>query len=141
MPSRRSVTSVGPGVITVEKIELPLASAPPETPSQPVVGLKEVRLLHNMVVQTEDGKSKLLARGEVVSIDLVAPRWRTTEFVEDVSEYRRDKVCLLHDMSVCLPSFDGDRTVWRERLFSAYSLVDLKTLPNRIVVAWVANAV
>jgi hypothetical protein len=55
----------------------------------------------------------------------VPERLRTSDLIEDPDQYRRGKVVLLHDMSCALPSFDGERTVWREELFSAYSLVDL----------------
>ena len=130
---RRNVTSVGPG-ITVEKIELDPVSAPVETHGKPITpGLKEVRLTCNLIVPTDDGKSKLIRRGETIPLKDVPERWRTTEFIEALDEYKRDKVMMLHDFTCCVPNFDGERTVWREKLFSAYSLVDPATIPNRIV--------
>jgi hypothetical protein len=92
-----------------------------------------VRLKHNFIVPDAEGKSRLIARGEVIPFEDVPERWRTDEMIEHVEEFSRDKVMLLHDMSCAVPNFDGQSTVWREKLFSAYSLVDLKTLPNRIV--------
>jgi len=134
MPSRKA--DVGPG-ITVEKIELRPIPPPVEIPPGKPLTEKEVgarvRLLHNMITAGPEGKSVLIPRGEIVDLETVPERWRTAEYIEGPEEFRRDKVQLLHDMTFAMPSFDGDRTVWRERLFSAYSLVDLKTFPNRIV--------
>jgi hypothetical protein len=104
-----------------------------ETHGKPVTGLKEVRLLHNIIIEGEGGKSRLLARGEIVSIDLVAPRWRTSEFIEAPDQYRENKVMMLHDFTCAVPNFDGERVVYRERLFSAFSLVDPASSPNRIM--------
>ena len=40
---------------------------------------------------------------------------------------------MLHDTTFCVPCFDGERTVWREKLHAAYSLVDPAAIPNRIM--------
>jgi hypothetical protein len=61
------------------------------------------------------------------------PRGGITVEKVNLPPNKRDKVMLLHDMSCAVPNFDGGRTVYREKLFSAYSLVDLATIPNRIV--------
>lgn len=99
MPSRRSVTSVGPGV-TVEKIELPPIPAPVEPPpGRPVTGLAKVRLIHNLIVPTSDGKSRLIPRGEIIDIDLVPEHLRTSDLIEATDAFREGKVMLLHDMS------------------------------------------
>ena len=72
MASRsRSVTSAGPG-ITVEKIDPPPIPPPVETPpGKPVTGLKEVRLLHNLIVPGDEKGSRLIPRGTVVPIETV----------------------------------------------------------------------
>jgi hypothetical protein len=44
---------------------------------------------------------------------------------------------MLHDFSCAVPNFDGQSTVWREKLFSAYSLVDPVSIPNRVMEALV----
>jgi hypothetical protein len=120
----------------VEKIPIPLADDPVEAPVRQVTEKEvgaQVRLLHNLIVPTPDGKSKLIPRGEIVPFADVPERLRVSEFIEGVDAFREGKVMLLHDMVCAVPNFDGQRTVWREKLFSAYSLVDLTTIPNRIV--------
>jgi hypothetical protein len=133
MPHQRGFGGQSPA-ITVEKIPAQ-AIPPPVTPvvGKPVSGLQQVRLIHNMIVEGENGKCMLVPRGEVVPLETVPERWRTSEFIEALDEYKRGKVMLQHDLICCVPNFDGERTVWREKLFSAYSLVDLATIPNRIV--------
>jgi hypothetical protein len=130
MASRRDPT----GSISIEKIPAgPPIPAPVEIRGKPVTGLKEVRLIHNMIIQTEDGKSKMLARGEVISIDLVAPRWRTSEFIEAPEAFRENKIMMLHDFTCAVPNYDGERVTYREKLFSAFSLVDPAAIPNRVM--------
>jgi hypothetical protein len=120
----------------IERIPIPLADGPVEPPVKPVtekqVGAR-VRLLHNLVVPVEDGKSKLIQRGEIIAFADVPERLRISEYIEHVDAFREGKVMLLHDMTCAVPTFDGEPTVRREKLFSAYSLVDLTTIPNRIV--------
>jgi hypothetical protein len=132
---RRNVTSAGPG-ITVEKIELDPVSASVVTHGLPVTEA-EVRLLCNLIVPAADGKSRLIPRGEVISLEDVPERWRTSEFIEALDQYRKNKIMMLHDFSCTVPNFDGQSTVWREKLFSAYSLVDPVSIPNRVMEALV----
>ena len=129
---RRNVTSVGPG-ITVEKISAqPIP--PPVTPvvGKPVTG-KEVRLVNNLIIPTEDGKSRFIPRGEIIDINLVPEHLRTDQLIEAPDAFREGKIMMLHDFSCAVPNFDGDRVVYREKLFSAFSLVDPASIPNRVM--------
>ena len=120
-------------VVTVQKIPIDPAAAPVVTHGLPVTGLKEVRLLHNLIVPTDEGKSRLVPRGEVVPLETVPERWRTSQFIEAVDQYRKNKIMMLHDFSCAVPNFDGQSTVWREKLFSAYALYDPASIPNRVM--------
>jgi hypothetical protein len=111
MPSsRRGPVGMGP-IVSVQKIPLEPIRPPMETRGNPVNGLKEVRLLCNMIVPTEDGKSKLIPRGEVVPFEDVPERWRTSEYIEAPDAFREGKVMMLDDFTCAVPTFDGDRVV------------------------------
>jgi len=122
-----------PSQITVKKIPAQEIPAPIITPPGKPVTDAKVRLLCNMIVPTEDGKSRLIPRGEVIPLEDVPERWRTSEYIEAPDQYRENKVMMLHDATFCVPSFDEQSTVWREKLFPAFSLVDPASIPDRIM--------
>jgi hypothetical protein len=129
MPFRRESPT-----IEVRKVSLDPLPPPVKDPvGKAVTGLKEVRLLQNLIVPTEDGKSRFIPRGEVIGISIVPEHLRKSDLIEAPDAYRENKIMMLHDAFFAVPSFDGQSTVWREKLFPAFSLVDPASIPNRIM--------
>ena len=126
-----------PPQMRVEKKSIPLADGPPiERPAKRVTAKEvgpRVRLLHNLIVEGPDGKSVFIPRGEILDFERVPERVRTTEYVEAPDAYREGKIMLLHDLTCAVPNFDGEKTSYREKLFSAFSLVDPASIPNRVM--------
>ena len=123
----------------VAKKSIPLADAPPVVPPAKRVTAKEVgprvRLKHNLIVEGPDGKSVFIPRGEILDFEKVPERVRTTEYVEAPDAFREGKIMLLHDLTCAVANFDGEKTSYREKLFSAFSLVDPASIPNRVMEA------